>query len=170
MACCVPAGDEIRIAGLHRNVRQQIFHGVVRKGPEKLLLVHAGFQPDKNFRAALRPDQMPHLGFSAAAGCLLVLCGVGIVGMHLDGPLVVGKNKFDEHREFSNGGKPPAAPICRHGVPHLAQRFSGKRALETRESNAVSHASPRGSFRLTFSGYHGASERRPPILGLKKLI
>jgi len=58
--------DEIRIAGLHRNGRQQIFHGVVRKGPEKLLLVHApGFSPKRIFRAALRPDQMPHLGFSA---------------------------------------------------------------------------------------------------------
>src|SRR5258708_40112529 len=40
--------------------------------------------------------------------------------------------------------------------------------LGTRESNAVSHASPRGSFRFTFSGYQGASERLPQILGLEK--
>src|SRR5260370_11952261 len=46
--------------------------------------------------------------------------------------------------------------------------FPANGPLETRESNAVSHASPRGSFRFTFSGYHVPSEPKPQNLGLKK--
>jgi len=86
--------DEIRIA-VCTGMCGSRFPRSCQRGPEKLLLVPRRLQPEKNFRAGLRPDQMPHLGFSAAAGGLLVLCGVGIAGMHRDGQLVVGKNKFE---------------------------------------------------------------------------
>src|SRR6266436_7537981 len=66
--------------------------------------------------------------------------------------------------EVSRRPRQSAGMVC-----HISRSvFPANGPLETRESNAVSHASPRGSFRLTFSGYHGASERRPQILGLKK--
>jgi hypothetical protein len=41
---------------MNRNVRQEIFHGVVGEGFEKSLLIHAGIQAKQNFGAALSPD------------------------------------------------------------------------------------------------------------------
>src|SRR5579859_5088669 len=46
--------------------------------------------------------------------------------------------------------------------------FPANGPLATRDSNAVSHASPRGSFKFILLGYHGASEHWPQIRGLKK--
>ena len=72
---------------------------------------------------------MPHFGFSAAAGALLVLRGVSVIGMHLNGKLVVGKNEFDQNGKFSQRGVARAAPFRRHGVPRLAQSLSGERPI-----------------------------------------
>jgi hypothetical protein len=81
---------------------------------------------------------MPHFSFATAAGRLIMHGGVVIVGVHLDGEFVRGKNELHEKRKILNGPKTCAAPLHWHFRPGRAERFSDKwsgsnAAIHTRE-------------------------------------
>ena len=69
---------------------------------------------------------MPHFSFAAPSGSLFVFCGVGIVGMHLNGQFVVGENEFHKQREFTKVIQVRSAPLHRHFMPTFTERFPGK--------------------------------------------
>src|SRR4029077_12019670 len=52
---------------------------------------------------------------------------VGIVGVDLDGQLIVGENEFDENRKLCAGSQACSAPIRGHFMPRSAQCFLRKR-------------------------------------------
>src|SRR5260370_14977029 len=64
-------------------------------------------------RSIFGGNSVPHFGFSMAAGCLLMHGSVGVVGMHLDGELVVRENKFDENRKIARLRETCSAPLGR---------------------------------------------------------
>ena len=134
---------------------------------EKSFTRYSGFQSNQQLRPRFGGHNVPHFGFSPAAGGLLEFTGVGIVGMDLDGKLFFGK------RNFTSSGKSLKLPVRvpRHsGGMHRQLSPSDlpvRGPVATRESRAVSQASPIGSGKFVFSGKIGASDRVPHGRGLK---
>src|SRR5437879_9008217 len=81
---------------------------------------------------------MPHFRLPAPASGFLVDCRICIIGMHLDGELVVRKNEFHKDGEIIRIAATCSAPFRRHLPPCFSQGFSSIRssnnlAIDTRK-------------------------------------
>jgi hypothetical protein len=84
------------------------------------LLIHAGLEADEHLGARFRRDRVPHFGFAASASGLFVHRGVGIVGMHLNGELILREDEFHQQWKIARLFELVAAPFRRHLSPGLA--------------------------------------------------
>src|SRR5258707_5764262 len=107
---------------------ENILQPVLLHGRKELLLVRTWLQAQEEARARLRGNRVPHFCFSFAAGSLFVSRGIGVVRMHLDGELVLRKDKFHENRESLARGQPSTAPVHVHCAPRFTQTLSCERA------------------------------------------
>ena len=121
-------GNEKSVARPYEMGLEDILQPVLLQCRKEFLLVRSGLQARKQARARLRGNRVPHLGFSSAAGGLLVSRGISVVRMHLDGEFVLREDEFHENGEFLAGGQPTTTPVRRHCTPGFAQGFSGERA------------------------------------------
>jgi len=121
--------DEVRLAFMHWVPQKELFDAPVLQPRDEIILGDSRLQSQQECRSRPGVDDMPHLGLAAAAGCLLELRRIFIIGMNLDGKLVIWKKKFDQQRKFAKLLGVRSTPFRRHIVPGFTERFSRKRAI-----------------------------------------
>ena len=91
-------------------------------------LLFGDFFPESIVQECLRPrvQNVPHLGFSVL---MLGLQGVGIVGMHLDGKVVLCVDKLDQDGKFTENLAVAAQHAKTVGSDIVLQRPPGKGAV-----------------------------------------
>src|SRR5580704_3802897 len=117
-------GYEKSIARANRVVHKQVFDGPVVDRFDELRFRNPVFEADQQFRPGLGPDDVPHFRFAAATGSLFVLRGKSIVGVHLNGKLILRKNELYEHWKVAQASQARTSPLSGHGLPSFHERMS----------------------------------------------
>jgi len=94
------AGKEDVMAGLGGSFLKRLFDLVRRNGVTKARTDRYAASGLCNHRARLGIDDVPRLGFQMRSG---IGRRVGRVGMHLDGKIFAGVEKFNQDRELAMG-------------------------------------------------------------------
>jgi len=120
--------NEECVAGRDKMTLKKIFEFASFQSREKSFLGCALFQAEKQRRIGFPRNDVPHFCFAATPGGLFMRCGVGVIGMNLDGEFVRRENEFGEQREFACLRKLRAAPFDGHFAPGILQGDTGKRS------------------------------------------
>ena len=108
---------------------KKVFQGLGPNRRRKFLFCDARFQSQKQRRPRLCRNDVPHFGFSPAAGRSFVRARIFIIRVHLNRKLVGRKYEFHEQRKILHLCAAWPAPLCRQFRPGLSQRFPRERAI-----------------------------------------
>src|SRR5438128_9033276 len=89
-------GQKKYVAGLSRFDIEQVLDGVIGYSFNIFFFGDLTVEPRIKFRSLVGLHDIPHFGFTESA---FTFCSQLIVGVYLNGKVVVGINKFDEQRE-----------------------------------------------------------------------